>query len=254
MFDSALTVCLLVLVPAYGLWRGWAVRGKPATSKTRRYLQAILLATALSALLAIDWARAGRPSAALGLQWPPGVFGWVGLGIAAVFLVVMVVASRSTKAQTKGTRADEAAALLPETRTELWLFILFSLVIGAAWEVLFRGYLIWVLEPRLTTFGAVTAAAAAYGLAHGYKTPRQFFGSLLAALLFTIAYILTRSLWWLMLIHTGAPLIAALARRHNGRTKDGESLSPEAPRPLDGAVGPAYSAPSPFRRRTPARE
>ena len=71
----------------------------------------------------------------------------------------MVVASRSTKAQTKGTRADEAAALLPETRTELWLFILFSLVIGAAWEVLFRGYLIWVLEPRLTTFGAVTAAA-----------------------------------------------------------------------------------------------
>ncbi len=177
------------------------------------------MAAALSTLLAIDWMTTGRSAAALGLQWPPGLSGWVGLGIAAVFLTGMSIASRSTKATAKGAQADEAAALLPDTKTELWLFILFSLTIGAAWEVLFRGYLIWVLEPRLTTVGAVAAAGAVYGLAHGYKTPRQFFGSIVAALLFTTAYVATRSVWWLMLIHTGAPLLAALARGHKEDTQ-----------------------------------
>jgi membrane protease YdiL (CAAX protease family) len=230
MLDSLLTVCLLGLVPAYGLWRAWAQRAKPPAPKARRYLQAILLAISLLSLLALDWWRSGRSAAALGLQWPPSLPGWIGMGIAATFLVGMSIAMGRAAATRQGVQADEAAALLPDTRMELWLFIAFSIVIGAGWEILFRGYLIWALEPRLTTMGAVIAAAAAYGLAHGYKTPRQLIGSLLAALIFTTGYVVTRSLWWLMLIHAGMPLLTALMRRQGYRRNPGAALA-ETSRP-----------------------
>ena len=231
MLDHLLTACLLGLVPAYALGKQWATRGKPPTSKTVRYLQATLLAALLSSILALDWLAAGRSPSMLGLQWPPPIAGWIGLGIALVILAGLSVGMWAEKTAGKRPQTDETAALLPDTKAELWLFVVFSLVIGTAWEVLFRGYLIWALEPRLTTAGAVAAAAAAYGLAHGFKSLRQFLGSLLAALLFTTAYVLTRSLWWLMLIHAGLPLLAFLVRCLKGYSQKSETLSPEASHP-----------------------
>jgi membrane protease YdiL (CAAX protease family) len=93
-------------------------------------------------------------------------------------------------------------------------------VAGVAWEVLFRGYLLWALTPRVGIVGAVFVASVAYGVAHGYKSPRQFTSSLVSALLFTIAYALTHSLWWLMLIHGGLPVMVGLI--HGGGRTSGD--------------------------------
>ena len=60
---------------------------------------------------------------------------------------------------------------------------------------------------------AVAIASAAYGAGHGIGDKRELAGSLAVALLFTTAYALTRSLWWLMLLHAGLPLVGALAGR-----------------------------------------
>ena len=49
---------------------------------------------------------------------------------------------------------------------------------------------------------AVCIAALTYGAAHGYKNRTQFVASVISAFVFTIAFVLTGSLWWLMLIHT----------------------------------------------------
>jgi hypothetical protein len=51
-------------------------------------------------------------------------------------------------------------------------------------------------------------AATAYGGAHGFRDIRQFGGSVVSALAFTMGYALTHSLWWLILIHTALPLLA----------------------------------------------
>src|SRR5690625_359177 len=97
--------------------------------------------------------------------------------------------------------------LLPRTRRELTLFLGFTLLAGCGWELLYRGFLIWFLVPSIGTVGAVCIAAIAYGAAHGYKSRTQFLGSIVSAFAFTIAFVLTGSLWWLMLIHTALGFI-----------------------------------------------
>lgn len=76
--------------------------------------------------------------------------------------------------------------------------------------MLYRGFLLAVLIPHIGALAAISSAALAYGLAHGYKSPRQLIGTV-AAFIFTIAYYLTESLWWPMLIHAGMGMLVALA-------------------------------------------
>jgi membrane protease YdiL (CAAX protease family) len=73
-------------------------------------------------------------------------------------------------------------------------------------QLLYRGFLMLVLTP-----GAVILAALAYGAGHGYKSRGQFAGSIVSAFLFTIGYVLTGSLWWLMLLHMGLPLFGLIS-------------------------------------------
>ena len=86
-----------------------------------------------------------------------------------------------------------------------------TLVISVAWEVLYRGYLMWMLAPRIRAMFALIVAAAAYGVAHGYQNPKLFAGSLISALIFTTAYAVSHSLWWLVLIHAGLPMLMMTA-------------------------------------------
>jgi len=127
--------------------------------------------------------------------------------------------------------AEAAAAMMPQTVSERRLAVVAFVVIGVAWEVLYRGYLLWRLTPRLGLIGAIVVAALAYGLAHGVKTARQLGASLAAAFVFTIAYALTKSLWWLMIIHAGLPLLAMQAGRPSAGDPSSTTLSPEASHP-----------------------
>jgi hypothetical protein len=45
----------------------------------------------------------------------------------------------------------------------------------------------------------------------------QLIASILSAFVFTVAYALTQSLWWLMVIHAGLPLTAVAAVLRQGR-------------------------------------
>jgi membrane protease YdiL (CAAX protease family) len=121
----------------------------------------------------------------------------VGLGVWSIF-------SPSTP------KDAQTITLFPRAPGEWPAFAAFALTVGCGWEVLYRGYLLWILAPWIGTLGAVAAASAAYGLAHGVADWRRTVGSLVAAALFTTGYAITRSLWWLMLLHTGLPILGAL--------------------------------------------
>lgn len=211
MLDHLLAFLLLAVVPARALWRSRpnAVASEP---KTIRYLTTIGIVAGLLSILTADWLVAGRAVKALGLDPPTTTPALVGLCLAAMLLFVLrLVISRKSAA----TRADVEKVrreLMPETPVERRLFLLLSLAVGFGWETLYRGFLLYYLQPHVGLWAAVAVAALAYGTAHGFKSPGQFAGSIAAALAFTIGYAATWNLWWLVLLHTGLPLLSLSTR------------------------------------------
>jgi membrane protease YdiL (CAAX protease family) len=212
MPDIVLIALLVGLVPAYQLWRSLRRRGAPKPAKLRGYLRTVAMALMLLVPVLAVWSYQGRSWAALGLGLPlPGL---VGLGVAVVGLGAMAPGMRRPM-KAADRRGKAALELLPTTRAEVAAFVATMILIGFAWELLYRGYLMWALTPYVGTAGAVLIAAFAYGLAHGFKDARQLIGSLVSALIFTLAYVLTHSLWWLMVVHAGLPLLMLLASAAN---------------------------------------
>ncbi|MBX3593172.1 CPBP family intramembrane glutamic endopeptidase [Sphingomonas sp.] len=202
--DIALALILLLGVPARALWRE---RSRRSRSRTARYGEAILTIAACLALLAFQWVAHDRSAAALGLVVPLRWTSWVYLSVAAALIGGLWIAVRRRPAGP----AHGGDSPLPQTAGERQLFIVFGLVAGAGWELLYRGFLLWVLTPLAGSVGAVCVAATAYGVAHGVKDRRKLAGSLLSAFVFTIAYALTGDLWWLIVIHAGLPMLALAA-------------------------------------------
>ncbi len=207
ILDILLTSVLVAIIPAYKLWRSVGTRTATPANRELGYLKAIGLAVALLAALTWLWATTGRPAGDLGLSLTPrGEFGlFLAILLLGGFLGYLGFAKPSAT-----SIAAEPASMMPSTPRETALFLVTMAIIGPAWEVLFRGYLLWSLGGWIGTWPAVVVAATAYGAAHGYKSRHQFIGSLVSALAFTSGYALTHSLWWLMLIHVGLPWVGVL--------------------------------------------
>lgn len=211
--DIFLTAMLLLALPALRLWSTLKAGPRLHRAPMRRYLLTIGELLLLLGTLAAQWLLHHRSLAALGLDIPVGTYGLVGLGFAAALITTLAVA---TVRMTSGTRAPGAATgtdIFPQTPGETAVFGVFTVFVGAGWELLYRGYLLWALTPLTGQIGAILLAATAYGLAHGYKSNVQLGGSIAMALLFTAAYAVTGSLWWLIAIHIALPLIGWRAYR-----------------------------------------
>ena len=154
----------------------------------------------------------GRSAALLGLDLPVSTTGLIGIAAALVILAALAAAILLKRPATPSAGQSPRADLLPQTDRDTRLFILFSLVAGFGWELLYRGFLLWALTPLLGAPAAVVVAATAYGLAHGSRGIGSLIGAIISSFLFTIAYALTGSLWWLILLHVGLPLVGLLAR------------------------------------------
>jgi membrane protease YdiL (CAAX protease family) len=220
LIDAALTLTLVAAVPAYQLSRTVGKsRSRPA-NRTRTYLSSIALALTLDTVLAAHWIFSARPARLLGLAGLSDL-GLIGVALVGGLLVAALVFELVRPIKPASPSEVEAEALLPGNTSEAVLFVLFSAVIGVSWEVLYRGFLFWQLTPGIGTVGAIVVAATAYGAAHGYKNIRQFALSLLAAFVLTIAYVLSGSLWWLMIVHAGLPMMLPFLlayKRHRRRT------------------------------------
>lgn len=214
MLESLLAAYLLIIMPARSLWR--SMNDSATSARASRYWKTIAEIAALLKALALISFLGGPSMDSLGLDWPLSRAGFWGLAGALVVLAALWLASNmSSKSLTGDKRAElEAKAMendaMPQTASELRMFFVTSLFVGVGWELLYRGFPLAVLIPHVGAPAAISAAALAYGLAHGYKSPGQLAGSIVAALMFTIAYYLTHSLWWLMLIHAGIGVIGAL--------------------------------------------
>lgn len=211
LLDDFLIALLVVGLPARALWRDF--RGNARTAnRARTYRTSILIIATLMALLSADWLQTGRSVAALGLGWPVSLRAVGGLAFATGALLILV-ATASRPRQRTVTIEQQASIdrLMPQGALETRYFVAFGLLAGFGWEVLFRGFLLFVLIPPLGQVAAVTTSALSYGLGHGMRSRSQAVQSVLAAFAFTLAYVLTQNLWGLILVHAALPFVGLLA-------------------------------------------
>jgi membrane protease YdiL (CAAX protease family) len=195
-------------------------------------------------LLAVLWiacVQAGHTPAQIGLAFPsPGAgMWWLGFSLLLVmslYLADNVLARR----QTPEARAEFARNLLdspvpwPQTGKQTLAFALSAALITAAWEILYRGFILLLLTPTTGLPIAILASSIAYGVAHGYQNPKKLISSIFSALAFTIAYALTHSLWWLIVIHAAVPLMALPAvSRARGKRESEFAKAPMEPVQVD---------------------
>lgn len=219
MFEYAFAAYLLFFLPAQQVWKSLRPKkAKPDTLTAVRYLKSIRWIASLLLVLLLVMALSDRRAADIGLDVPVSLYGqWGFVFVVALVLIGLIwdaIVKRTAKAK---AHQDEFRALIkeddfiPRTRSDLALFVVLSLLLGIGWELLYRGFLMLVLTPVTGTAGAVILAAVAYGVGHGYNGMGKMSASIVSALLFTFAYVLTGSLWWLILLHVLLPLSMGLS-------------------------------------------
>jgi hypothetical protein len=233
--EFAFALYLVVILPGQKLWQSLQPAPKTKRPKLTAYHLSILRIVTLLAILAASMWWSGRPAAALGLGLPlspAGAWGFAGL---TLVLAILVAGSWLWERSLQGeklaqfqAKMEKASDSMPQTRQDLNAFLLLSLFLGCGWELLYRGFLMMVLTPVIGTASAVALAAFAYGAAHGYQSRGQFIGSIGSAFLFTAGYVLTGSLWWLMLVHTTLPAYTAVSYYRQQRDKQAAGLAPAA--------------------------
>ena len=181
-----------------------------------RYFQAIARGGLFAAILLGFWLWARRPFSELGLDIPVGMLGRVGFVLDGLLLLFYIRTQARLRFLTEadfeslGTRIENLR-IAPRTTAELAVFILVAITAGVWEELVYRGFALWYLSPRVGLVGALTLSSVAFGAGHLYQGWRGFVLTTLLGLSFGLLYIGSSSLWWLMAAHALIDIQAGLA-------------------------------------------
>ena len=178
-FDVALVILFAALWPlAEYLWL-WpchvrSVEAGDAGARSRAYARILVEEWALAAgVLALTLWRA-RPLATLGLGMSAGWRLWLGVALPVVYSFLWVSQVRALMARPQALaklrgKVAPLRALVPHTAAEFRLFVPLSFTAGICEELLFRGYLVWVLQAWIGPWPAALVSMVAFGLGHAYQ-------------------------------------------------------------------------------------
>lgn len=227
MINILLATYLLIISPALNLYRSLRPkRDKPTRALMPRYWS---MSCQVLTLLAVLWAgswQAGYTLQDLGFDLPLSKAGVWGLCFTVLlFGSLWTVGYIIERRKTPQVRAENERKLLdssfpwPRNGRETLAFVTSMSLMTGAWEILYRGFVLLLLTPSVGMPLAIAISAFSYGIAHGCTNPKQLIASIVSAFVFTTAYAMTHSLWWLMAIHAGLPLVAlpAVLRAQNCR-------------------------------------
>ena len=167
---------------------------------------AILSSVSLAAIGGITWffLRVGDGAGwnALGLSFRAGSLRRIGAGIGIGFALQLGIATALvlTKTQHYDARVALDAHSWAQLALDVWLFA----AAATAEELLFRGYALQRLIDAAGPVAAVVATSIAFGLAHIWNpsaSPFSTLNTVLAGLLFGVAYLRTRDMWLQCGIH-----------------------------------------------------
>ncbi|WP_402718856.1 CPBP family intramembrane glutamic endopeptidase [Janthinobacterium rivuli] len=218
MLNILLTLYLLFVFPALNVWRSLRPKSNKLRPLLLRYWSMSWHILVLLSIFGIGSWQAGYTLREIGFDLPLSSAGTWGLAFAVMLLCSISLAGRIIERRKAPlARAENERKLLdssfpwPRTGAETLAFAASMSLTSAGWEILYRGFVLLVLTPSTGLPIAIAASALAYGIGHGYKNPKQLIASIVSAFVFTIAYALTHSLWWLIVIHVGLPLISVPA-------------------------------------------
>jgi membrane protease YdiL (CAAX protease family) len=224
-FDYCLLALAIVVIPILSLLTGSQLaRLKPGEDRLlRRYTFTLLRSSIIALLIIVGWSRTGRSFVSLGLG-PVTYRGWIGFVIDIVLLGffarqhIQLRKSSVTRLQ-QMQKQLEGMKIAPQTARELVLFCVVG-IIGGIWEeLLYRGFLIWFFLPAVGAFMAILCSSAIFGLGHCYQGWRNVIRTAIVGVGLAVCYVLTFSLWWLMISHAmmniyGGLLSVRLQRLH----------------------------------------
>jgi membrane protease YdiL (CAAX protease family) len=226
---------LFVVQPWFGR-RSWvrlqrAVAAGTEFDRVRLYARTMLWQWAGCAVLLAGWWWLERPIGALGLHGALGA-GFVVVavlgGLALGALTILAWRSRRASAEDKRAareRLGELVHFLPRDDRDLRAFFALSVTAGVVEELIYRGYVIWLLAQWMPLWTAVLLSSVAFGLAHSYQGTGGVLRTAGMGLLFAGLFVASGSLWLPMLIHALFDVVQGVQLRELFRERDPEVAS-----------------------------
>lgn len=213
VLDAILLAVILIGLPAEAFLslkktREDLARNQPGV-RVKHYSQTILLLWGLTLPILILWAVNDRSWGLLGFQveysWV-AVLGWgLTVMVTAFFLYqyFAVSGSESVKQQYRDGLANKPLMqdFMPQTEDERRVFNLLGVTAGVAEEIIFRGFLIWALALYFPLWVAALSALLVFTLLHLYQGVEQLPTIFLMGGLVTVIFLMTGSLWPVILLH-----------------------------------------------------
>lgn len=210
-------VLLLVATDHFIVWKAYLRQAERDATGARHalWLRGALLMWAASALVVGLWTATGVPLSSVGFALPTGWRLWGPLALTVAFLALQcssaVRVARLTAPSAKlRAQLGGVTAICPRTSAELPAFFGASLTAGFCEELLFRGFLLWVLQPLVGLWPAVALSALLFGVAHAYQGLAGILRTGAAGLLFTAIVLITRSLWPAIVLHVVVDVMAGV--------------------------------------------
>jgi len=216
-----------LFVDHFVLWPMFLRRSQTDPSRARLWLWSswmILLWTLVAAGVAL-WLFEARTWEALRFIVPHGWRLWSALGLVFALAITnghtAVKIVRSNRSKRIKVANPNVEKLSPHTRPELGVFVGLSLSAGFCEEFIFRGYLIWAIQPALGLWSAAALSAVLFAMAHAYQGVQGIITTGIIGSLLTVVVLITGSLLPAIVLHAlidiGQGLIAWLVFR---RTQD----------------------------------
>ena len=234
-----LFACLFAVVwPLWNHFVDWprhlrAVAAGDPTARTRIYRRTVAEQWALTAVAVALALIHARSFATLGLTVPTGWRLVLGVAVPVAYLLLAMAQLRSfSKPEALAKVRDGVAplkALLPHTAAEWSEFRPLAVTAGICEELLFRGYLVWVLTPMLGLLGAAGLSVAIFGVAHGYQGVQFAARAFLAGVVMGALALATGSVLPGMLLHALVDLVGGYAGYLVMRAEPEAAVRDEAP-------------------------
>jgi hypothetical protein len=169
--------------------------------------------------------RFSRPLETLGLRGPHGWPFGVAMGLALGYGILIVLQGRALASRPDAlarlrNKLEAVRPILPHTSREFGLFIALAITAGICEELLFRGYMVWVLRPWIGLWGAAVTSMVLFGLGHSYQGVKYGVRAFYAGVAMGLIALATGSILPGMLLHAlidlGSGWISYLALRSGG--------------------------------------
>lgn len=174
--------------------------------------------------------RVSLESIGLVLKWDwPNFLGLAGVFLLSGYFYYSLKQLKNNDAEQQTLREQMAYIqwFLPTNNKEYqWFIFGVSVSAGICEEVLFRGYLMQVLDSYVPTYGAVFIASILFGLPHIYQGPVHVIRTAVIGVIMALAYLATGSLLVPILLHIvldmyGGALAYMVFDQNQNATKQG---------------------------------